>query len=188
MIFESPEWFFLLAVLLFAGGFWPRLQLWRPLRVIALLALVLLLTDPQHEKNQNSVDLWVILDRSDSTEDLVAKGLPEWQELLRRSKPSRKDQLFFIDYAAEVLEQGRGDSSVFSGNRTLTRTNLAIQNALALSDSDRPTRILVFTDGYATEPLVEAAAKLKARGIPLDFRLIREETNDDFSIARIAPR
>ena len=185
MIFESPEWFFLLAVLLFAGVFWPRLQLWRPLRVIALLALVLLLTDPQHEKNQNSVDLWVILDRSDSTEDLVAKGLPEWQELLRRSKPSRKDQLFFIDYAAEVLEQGRGDSSVFSGNRTLTRTNLAIQNALALSDSDRPTRILVFTDGYATEPLVEAAAKLKARGIPLDFRLIREETNDDFSIARI---
>lgn len=185
MTFDSPEWFFLLAAFLFAGWFWPRLQLWRPLRVIALLTLVLLLTDPQQEKNQNSVDLWVILDRSESTEDLVDKGLPEWQDLLRRSKPSRKDQLFFVDYAAEVLEQGRGDSSVFSGNRKLTRTNLAIQNALALSDSERPTRILAFTDGYATEPLVEAAAKLKARGIPLDFRLIREETTDDFSIARI---
>ena len=185
MTFESPEWFFLLTVLLFAGWFWTRLQLWRPLRVLALLVLVVLLTGPQLERNQNNLDLWVLLDRSESTEDLVDKGLPEWQELLRRSKPTRKDQLFFIDFAAEVLEQGSGDSAVFSGNRKLTRTNLAIQNALALSDSDRPTRILAFTDGYATEPLVEAAAKLKARGIPLDFRLIREETTDDFSIARI---
>lgn len=185
MTFESPEWFYLLAVFLFAGWFWPRLQLWRPLRVIALLTLVLLLTDPRQEKQQNSVDLWVILDRSDSTEDLVDKGLPEWQELLRRSKPTRKDQLFFVDYAAEVLEQGSGDSAVFTGNRKLTRTNLAVQNVLALSDSERPTRVLAFTDGYATEPLVEAAAKLKARGIPLDFRLIREETTDDFNIARL---
>lgn len=152
---------------------------------MALLVLVFLLADPQMQRNQNRLDLWVLLDRSESTEELVDKGLPEWRELLRRSKPTRKDQLKFVDYAAEVLEQGTGDAAVFTGNRKLTRTNLAVQNALALSDAERPTRLLVFTDGYSTEPLVEAAAKLKARGIPLDFRLVREETTDDFSIARL---
>lgn len=185
MTFETPEWFFLIGAFLFVGWFRPGLQLWRPLRALALLTLAFLLADPRLEKNQDSLDLWVLLDRSDSTEDLIDTGLPEWRELLLRSKPSRKDQLLFVDYAAEVLEQGRGDSAVFTGNRKLTRTNLAVQNVLALADSERPTRVLAFTDGYSTEPLVEAAAKLKARGIPLDFRLVREETTNDFSIARI---
>ena len=185
MPFETPEWFFLLGVFLFAGWFWPHLRLWRPLRVISLLTLVLLLADPRLEKAEDSLDLWVLLDRSESTEDLIDTGLPEWHELLLQPKPTRKDQLLFVDYAAEVLEQGRGDSAVFTGNRKLTRTNLAIQNVLALANAERPTRVLAFTDGYATEPLVEAAAKLKARGIPLDFRLVREETTNDFSIAQI---
>ena len=40
MSFEAPEWFFLLAVFLFAGWFWPRLRLARPLRILLLLLLV----------------------------------------------------------------------------------------------------------------------------------------------------
>ena len=185
MPFDAPEWFLLLGAFLLAGWFWPNLQLWRPLRVIALLTTAILLSEPQLDKAEDSLDLWVLLDRSESTEELIDTGLPEWRELLGKSKPSRKDQLFFVDYAAEVLEQGLGESAVFTGKRNLTRTNLAIQNVLALADESRPSRILAFTDGYATEPLVEAAAKLKARGIPLDFRLVREETNDDFRIAKI---
>jgi len=185
MHFDAPEWFLLLGAFLLAGWFWPNLQLWRPLRAFALLTATILLSDPQLEKAEDSLDLWVLLDRSESTEELIDTGLPEWRELLSKAKPSRKDQLFFVDYAAEVLEQGHGDSAVFTGNRNLTRTNLAIQNVLALADDNRPNRILVFTDGYATEPLVEAAAKLKARGIPLDFRLVREETDNDFRIAKI---
>ena len=185
MPFDAPEWFLLIGAFLLTGWFWPGLQLWRPLRVLALITATVLLADPRFDKAQDSLDLWVLLDRSESTEDLVDTGLPEWRELLRKAKPSRKDQLTFVDYAAEVLEQGRGDSAVFTGKRNLTRTNLAIQNVLALAEDDRPSRILAFTDGYATEPLVAAAAKLKARGIPLDFRLIREETNEDFRIAAI---
>ena len=34
-------------------------------------------------------------------------------------------------------------------------------------------------------PKYKELLKLKARGIPLDFRLVREETNDDFRIAKI---
>lgn len=185
MPFDAPEWFLLLGAFLLTGWFWPNLQLWRPLRVFALLIATILLSEPQFDKAEDSLDLWVLLDRSESTEELIDTGLPEWRELLNKARPSRKDQLFFVDYAAEVLEQGLGDSAVFTGKRNLTRTNLAIQNVLALADQRRPSRILAFTDGYATEPLVEAAAKLKARGIPLDFRLVREEINDDFRIAKI---
>ena len=185
MPFDAPEWFLLLGAFLLAGWFWPKLQLWRPLRILALLTATILLSEPQFDKAEDSLDLWVLLDRSESTEELIDTGLPEWRELLNKARPSRKDQLFFVDYAAEVLEQGLGDSAVFTGKRNLTRTNLAIQNVLALADQRRPSRILAFTDGYATEPLIEAAAKLKARGIPLDFRLVREEINDDFRIAKI---
>lgn len=185
MSFSSPEWFFLLAVFAFAGWFWPRLQLWRPLRALLLALLCVLLADPRLEKEQNALDLWVLLDRSESTEDLVDKGMAEWRELLARSKPTRRDRLHFIDYAAEVLEQAEGDAAVYTGSRNLTRTNLAVQNVLALAESDRPSRILLFSDGFSTEPLVEAASKLKARGIPLDYRLVREEDTEDFSIARI---
>lgn len=183
MTFDAPEWFILLAAFLLAGWFWPRLQLWRPLRALSLLLLTLLLVDPRIQRQENNLDLWVLLDRSASTESLVDEGLPEWNELLRRSKPSRRDQLLFIDYAAEVLERGTGDAAVYTGGRQLTRTNLALQNVLALADADRPARLLLFTDGYATEPLVEAAAKLKTRGIPLDYRIVREQDTGDFRVA-----
>ncbi len=185
MSFQAPEWFFLLAVFLFFGWFIPRLRLWRPLRILLLATITILLADPHLTRNENSLDLWVLLDRSESTEDLVDRGLPEWQRLLQSAKPSRKDNLYFVDYAAEVLEQEQSENALFTGNRKLTRTNLAIQNILALADSKRPARVLVFSDGFSTEPLTEAASKLKARGIPLDYRLIREDTTDDFNLARL---
>ena len=185
MTFQAPEWFFLLAVFLFLGWFLPRLRLWRPLRALLIIALTTLLADPELTKNENSLDLWVLLDRSESTEDLVDKGLPEWKELLRRHKPSRRDNLIFVDYAAEVLEQSQSENALYTGSRKLTRTNLAIQNVLALADAERPARVLVFSDGFSTEPLTEAISKLKARGIPLDYRLVREEITDDFNLARL---
>ncbi|MBT8045265.1 MAG: VWA domain-containing protein, partial [Verrucomicrobiae bacterium] len=127
-----------------------------------------------------------LLDRSESTEDLVDKGLPEWKKLLERSKPSRHDRIRFIDYASEVVEQKPGtETAVYTGSRKLTRTNLAIQNILALTRENRPARILAFTDGYSTEPLAEAASKLSRQGIPMDYRLVREETSDDFRVARL---
>ncbi|BDS06403.1 VWA domain-containing protein [Oceaniferula spumae] len=186
MTFSAPEWFFLLPVFILLGLVWRSLRLWQPLRALLLITVTVLLADPHIDRQQNALDLWVMLDRSESTEDLVDKGLPEWKKLLEKSKPSRRDQLRFIDYAAEVVEQKPGtETAVFTGSRKLTRTNLAIQNIIALAPEDRPSRILVFSDGYSTEPLAEAAAKLSSMGIPMDFRLVREETTDDFRVARI---
>jgi len=186
MSFSAPEWFFLLPVFILLGLVWRPLQLWKPLRAMLLVILTVLLADPHVDKQQDSLDLWVVLDRSESTEDLVDKGLPEWKKLLERSRPSRRDRLRFIDYAAEVVEQKPGtETAVFTGSRKLTRTNLALQNIMALAEEDRPSRVLIFSDGYSTEPLAEAAAKLSRMGIPLDFRLVREETTDDSRVARL---
>ena len=184
MTFTSPEYFLLIPALALVGWFWRGLKLHSPLRALLLVLAVVALMEPIIQHQQNSLDLYVLLDRSDSTEDLIDKGLPEWQRLLESAKPSRRDTLHFINYASEVAEAG-ADGSSFTGSRKLTKTGLALQSIAAQADEKRPSRVLLFTDGYSTEPLQEAAAQMQARGIPLDFRLVREETENDFRIARI---
>ncbi|MBC8126606.1 MAG: VWA domain-containing protein [Gloeobacteraceae cyanobacterium ES-bin-144] len=185
MIFTSPEYFLLLPALALVGWFWRGLRLHSPLRAIILILAVIALAEPRIRQQQNSLDLYVLLDRSDSTEDLIDKNLPEWQRLLEKSKPSRNDTLHFINYAAEVAELG-ADGSSFTGSRKLTRSGLALSSIAAQADEKRPSRVLLFTDGYATEPLHEAAAQMQARGVPLDFRLIRDEKENDFRLSRMA--
>ncbi|MGL4398326.1 MAG: VWA domain-containing protein [Luteolibacter sp.] len=184
MTFTSPEYFLLIPALALVGWFWRGLKLHSPLRAVLLLLAVIALAEPIIQHQQNSLDLYVLLDRSDSTEDLIDKGLPEWRDLLEKHKPSRHDTLHFINYASEVAELG-ADGSSFTGSRRLTKTSLALQSIAAQTDEKRPSRVLLFTDGYSTEPLQEAAAQMQARGILLDHRLIREETENDARIARI---
>ena len=184
MTFTSPEYFLLIPALALAGWFWRGLKLHSPLRAVLVLLAIITLTEPVIQHQQNSLDLYVMLDRSDSTEDLVDKDFPEWKKLLEESKPSRRDTLHFINYASEVAEVG-ADGSSFTGSRKLTKTGLALQSIAAQTDSKRPSRVLLFTDGYSTEPLHEAAAQMQARGIPLDFRLIRDEKENDFRLAHM---
>ncbi|MFD0892024.1 VWA domain-containing protein [Luteolibacter ambystomatis] len=183
-VFQAPEWFLLIPALALLGWFWRPLKLHSPLRALILLIITLILADPRMRRQQDALDLWVLLDRSDSTESIVDQGLPEWRKLLEKSKPSRHDTLHFVNYAAEVVELGK-DGDTFTGSRKLTRTNLALENIAAMADEKKPSRVLVFTDGFSTEPLHESAAQLESRGIPVDFRLIREETEEDFRIARL---
>ncbi len=184
MTLTSPEYLLLIPALVLAGWFWRGLRLHSPLRALILLLAVLALTGPHIRKQRDSLDLYVLLDRSDSTEDLIDKGLPEWQRLLEKAKPSRNDTLHLINYAAEVAELG-ADGSSFTGSRKLTRSGLALSSIAAQVDESRPSRVLMFTDGFSTEPLHEAAAQMQAHGIPLDFRLIRDEQENDFRISRL---
>lgn len=185
MTFTAPEYFLLLPAIALAGWFWRELRLHSPLRALILILTVIVLAEPSIRQQQNSLDLFVLLDRSESTEDLIDKGLPEWQRLLEKSKSSRNDTLHFINYASEVAELG-ADGSTFTGSRKLTKTGLALSSIAAQADEKRPSRVLLFTDGYSTEPLQEAAAQLQARGMPLDYRLIRDEKENDFRLCRMA--
>ena len=132
IIFESPEWFLLIPALLIAGWFWRNLRLLSPLRFLLIALIALLLTNPSVRKQDDALDLHVLLDRSDSTEDLIDQGLPEWRRLLEKSKPTRNDELLFYNYGSEIAPLG-SDGAVFTGSRKLTRTNLALQTIAALS-------------------------------------------------------
>lgn len=188
MQFISPQWLYLIPAILLLGLVWRRLELYQPLHLLRILMIVLvglIMAQPTVQKTQDSLELWVLLDRSDSTEGLISQKLPEWDKLLKE-KQNRKDSLRYIDYAAEVVEQiENSETAVYTGNRKLTRTALALENVLALATEDRPSRVLLFTDGYSTEPFDDLVDKLNKAGIPVDYRLVREETTDDFRVARI---
>lgn len=186
MTFSHPEWFLLLPALLLLGLVIKRVQIFKPLRIISLVLITLLLTKPSYNAISKHLDLWVLLDRSDSTEGLIDKGFPEWKKIIEASKPSHKDQTHYIDYASSVsVQEVGGERATYTGSRKLTRTQLALEDVLARRKENRPSRIVIFTDGYATEPLHEIAAKLAAQGVPVDFRLVSENETDDFRIARL---
>ncbi|MGJ8655047.1 MAG: VWA domain-containing protein [Akkermansiaceae bacterium] len=185
MHFLNPHWLYIIPALLLLGLVWKRAQIFKPLRLIAVALTSLILAQPTIQKKQDTLDLWVLLDRSESTEGLIAQNFQEWDKLLKQNQ-SRKDTLRYIDYAAEVVEQiPNSETANYTGNKKLTRTALALENVLALAPENRPSRILLFTDGYSTEPFDDIADKLNKAGIPIDYRLVREETTDDFRIARI---
>lgn len=185
MIFRDPAWLALLPVLILAGWTWRGLQLQRPLRAALVLLTVLLLMRPQWKRTDGGMDLWVLLDRSDSTGPFIDQNLPEWRRLLENAKPHRSDRLHFVDYAAEVVPQATNAGGPYTGSRSLSRTAQAVEHVLALKTPDRPARMVVFTDGYSTEPLVDIAEKLVKAGTPLDYRLNPEAIGNDFRIRRL---
>lgn len=183
---NHPQYLLLIPLLAIAGFYFRRLQLWRPLRVLLLVLLAVALTDPQIRRMEDGLDLWVLVDRSSSAEEMINLNLSEWKQLLERSKLSSSDRVRYIDYAAEVVSAPNAETAVFPQNqRRLTRTGLALQSALALANENKRTRILLFSDGYSTEPLTGVAEQLRRARIPLDYRLAGSAEETDFRIARV---
>ncbi len=182
----TAAWLLLLPVLAFLAWRCPRLRLLRPARAITLLALILLLCDPRFPTRRGGMDLWVLLDRSASTGDIVNRGSQEWRNLLEKARPSGRDRIHYIDFAEDALPAiDGGGTELPPSSQSQTRTARAIDTVLARQDSKRPTRLLLFTDGYATEPLGDVASRLAAEGVPLDFRLIQTTGTLDFRITGI---
>ncbi len=186
MIFRSPEWLALLPVALLAGWFFPRLGLlWRPLRLACVALVTFALMHPQVPRYADGLDLYVLLDRSESTEDLVDRGLPEWRSLLEKGRRSADDQIIWLDYASEVVRRGETGAELYDRNRKLTRTKLAVEHVLAVAKKDKLSRVVVFTDGFATEPLDDLKEKLAAQGIALDYRIIAPAQVADARVSRL---
>ena len=179
MRFDAPEWFLLLAALAAVAWRWPHLQLHRFRRALLLSLLVLTLAQPMFRRAADGIDLWVLIDRSASAAGLLAGQLTEMETLLQRSRGA-DDRLEFIDYAAEPVTRSGAPPPVLDANQT--GTALALQHALTQLRPDRLARLLVLTDGYATEPLSSVGDSLLKRGIPLDYRLLVSAKSDDFSV------
>ena len=52
-----------------------------------------------------------------------------------------------------------------------------------MAGKSKPSRILLFTDGFSTEPLTDISDKLAARGCSLDYRLVRPANAADFRVS-----
>lgn len=185
MVFQNPEWLALLPVLALVGWKCPRLRLWRPLRVLCLLLVVGALMRPQVRRLAEGIDLFVLLDRSQSTEGAVDRGWPEWQRLLERSRRSAEDRLVVLDYAAAVVRHGETGARLEERERRLTRTRLAAETALAMASPRKPARLLVFTDGFSTEPLEGLPEKLSRASVAMDYRLTGEALQEDYRVSRL---
>ena len=183
MMLGAPEWLFLLPALLALG--WRRrdLRLHEPLRALALLLLVAVLADPRLRLGGGGLDLWVLVDRSDSAAAAAATQADEVAAILEKSRRG-DDRIYYVDYAVDATRRDQGDPE-FRGGTHQTRTGVALALALAQMAPDRGARLLVLTDGYATEPLGDAAEKVLRRGVPLDYRLLGEGTGADFRVGAV---
>ncbi len=175
----TPEWALLLPLLALALWRWPLLR--RPLRLAILGLLVLLLLQPELRRHGHGLDLWVLVDRSASAAQSVEPHRAEWEQLLERSRRS-DDRLHFVDFASEAVERDPSAGVSLPGSRERTRTALAIRHALSRRDEGRNTRLLVLSDGFATEPLAGSTELLARARVPLDYRLAPEAAIGDFRL------
>ncbi|WP_309397446.1 VWA domain-containing protein [Cerasicoccus maritimus] len=182
-MFRQPEWFFLLPVLVFLGWYARGLKLWRPLRAICLVLATVFLADPQWRLLKPGLDLWVLVDQSDSAQDVLGPRLTEWEALVRDSR-GPDDTLHFVDFARGATER---TSNIARFEDSFDQTNLAtaLRLAEARRASDRAARVLVLSDGYSTEPLTDAAKSLQDAGVPVDYRLAVYDATADFQVERL---
>ena len=167
MSLATPAWLLLVPLLVAAGWQWRALGLGRPLRAACLGLVVLLLADPQVRWRSDGLDLWLLVDRSDSAAEELTPRLREWESLLAGSR-GPDDRIMAVDFAAEAVPRGAllragSGGTEYAGARNATRLRSAITRALAGADPDRATRFLAFTDGYSTEPLSGAIIPIAMR-------------------------
>lgn len=84
--FNTPEWFFLIPLLLAAGWKYRRLRLASPLRLLLQACLLLALAQPALDRGGKGMDLWILVDQSNSTAGIPAAGAEEIQAILERHK------------------------------------------------------------------------------------------------------
>lgn len=190
MRFISPEWFLLLPVWIAAAWFWRGLELWRPLRAAAALLLIFMASGPETRRFSDGLDLWVLVDQSDSAAEILAPRQAEIELLLERSRGA-SDRIRYLDFASEAVLRGAQlragvDGQKYSGPTHSTRLHSAALFTLSQLDPQRASRLLVLTDGASTEPLEGLAERLSAQQVPLDYRLAARAGMGDWRIGDLA--
>lgn len=184
-LFEHPG--ALLALPVWGAAMWllPRARLWRPMRVMVFLLFLTAWLNPVVNRKTPGLDLWVLNDLSLSTRDTVQPRLAEMESLLGESRGPR-DRLFFVDFAEEAVVRDELSAAVLAGRRDATAIGNALQHTLSRLEDRRHSRLLLLSDGCATDALDLAGERLLDQGVPLDLRLTRPEAVADVRIEEFA--
>jgi len=185
MTFAAPQWLLLAVVILVGHGVFPQLGLRRPLRALIALLLVLAAADLQFSSRSPGLDLWVVLDRSDSAAEVVAAGLPEWQAILRK-EAGNQDRIRWVEFGAEPQVSEDDPSPQFEGDTTESNLGLALRATVAAMDPSRAHRVLVLSDGYGTDSLRDLRAAYHDAEAAIDLRLLSPERGPDLSVQRLS--
>ncbi|WDE96384.1 VWA domain-containing protein [Lentisphaera profundi] len=180
MILLAPEWLILIPAVLIFCWFFFRPVVFRFLRISILLILLFCLTEPHLNQTEKGMDLYVLVDRSDSAESYLEEKIAEWEELLEKEK-GNYDRIFYIDYGRDILPRIRkNERELINGSESLSGE--AIFKALSLAKSDRHSRILVLSDGFGTDSLNGLSNKLIEQEIFLDYRLLHYSRESDIQV------
>jgi len=179
-----PEALFLIPLWGIAVWQLPRLGLLRPLRILTFLFLMLAWLDPSVNRITPGLDLWVLNDFSDSAKETVQPRLAEMEELLRESK-GPQDRIFHLDFAEEALLRDEAAATVLPGRRDATAIGNALDATLSQLRPNRNARLLLLSDGFATDALDRAGERLLQEDVPLDLRLLGREAVEDVRVASL---
>ena len=182
MSFESPILLILLPCLVLLGRHIGSFEKNIAIRVLVLSFLCLALAGPYLSRYSDGIDLWVLVDVSDSAQSNTATGRDEWNHLLTRYAGSN-DRIHYIDFAKEALHKGVGERAFYSGETGATNLSSALLYTLSKISPTRRNKVLVLSDGYSNESLQQITTRLYNAKIPLDYRLLSEGYSSDLYIS-----
>ncbi len=156
----------------------PWLGLQQPLRTLVCTLLVVVQADLQFSTRGPGLNLWVLVDHSDSAAPEVMAGLPEWKAILRKERVG-EDRIHWVDFAAHPRIHEDHQSPRFEGDTDQTRQGLALKAVLASMSPKEAHRVLVLGDGYGTDTLDTLSAAFVEAEVPVDVRLFDPELGED---------
>ncbi|MDD4889650.1 MAG: VWA domain-containing protein [Phycisphaerae bacterium] len=159
------------------------------IRTSIVLLLIAALTGVQVRLGGQGTDVVVVVDRSAS---MTERDRAECNELIATLIKDRRqgDRLGVVTFGknAQLQQRLTGEGS-YGADVNVTPpdgTDLAggLEMALALIDRDRPSRVLVLSDGQSTggSPL-PSARRAAASAVPIDYRIFDRPTTGDIAVS-----
>lgn len=191
MTFAQPAWLLLALPLgllwwLYKGPTRP----WQILRALLIVAIVLAMAEPRIRSEQQGGLTIVVADRSDSMPASAERDQLDAIASLRSTMRS-SDRLAVISFGDQPfidIPPGRGALEQFATRPDPGASNIAsaLQLALSLVPPDQPARVLLISDGAASDTRArEIAAIAGGRSIPIDYRSLARSAQNDLAIERI---
>ncbi len=175
---ENPQWLIVVILLPFV---WKSAQLFRPLRFLVVIFIILALSAPKWLQGSRSITLWALMDRSLSVQSKLDAGEKEWISILEKTRPYGSE-LRIVDFAAGVAERVNSPGYTFEERRDSSKIAQALRFTVGKMQKEQNNRVVLFTDGYGTDDLTPVKEILLRESVAVDIRPIQLELKDDIRV------